>query len=186
MPDDVPDLVQRSLSGDETAMASLVERFRGQVFGLCYRMLGHRQDAEDMTQDSFVRAFRSLKGWDSRREFRPWLLAIASNRCRSFLATRARLPKPTADWEHLADARPDRQEIRDVAEEVRLALATLRAEYREALVLFHEQQMNYAEIGEVLGCPEGTVKTWVHRARRELADYLRRRGIFEESKRAVR
>lgn len=139
-----------------------------------------------MTQDSFVRAFRSLKGWDSRREFRPWLLAIASNRCRSFLATRARLPKPTADWEHLADARPDRQEIRDVAEEVRLALATLRAEYREALVLFHEQQMNYAEIGEVLGCPEGTVKTWVHRARRELADYLRRRGIFEESKRAVR
>jgi RNA polymerase sigma-70 factor, ECF subfamily len=186
LPDDVPDLVRRSLSGDQTAMASLIERFRGQVFGLCYRMLGQRQDAEDMTQESFVRAFRSLKGWDCRREFRPWLLAIASNRCRSFLATRARLPKPTAEWDHVADGRPDPRESRDVAEEVRLALGSLREEYRQALVLFHEQQMNYAEIGEVLGCPEGTVKTWVHRARRELADYVRRRGVIEEATRAVR
>jgi DNA-directed RNA polymerase specialized sigma24 family protein len=58
--EDVRELVERSLRGDQLAMAELVDRFRGQVFGLCYRMLGHRQDAEDMTQEAFVRALRNL------------------------------------------------------------------------------------------------------------------------------
>ena len=66
-------------------MAALVDRFQGQVFGLCYRMLGHRQDAEDVTQESFSRALRSLKSWDNQRAFRPWLMAIAGNRCRTWL-----------------------------------------------------------------------------------------------------
>ncbi|HJT36434.1 MAG TPA: sigma-70 family RNA polymerase sigma factor [Pirellulales bacterium] len=186
MPDDVPELVRRCLSGDEAAMAELIDRFRGQVFGLCYRMLGHRQDAEDMTQEAFVRALRSLNRWDSRREFRPWLLAIAGNRCRTLLASRRKVPRPTGEVDYLPDARPDRQQQLNLAEEVRLALSYLREEYRQALVLFHEQQLGYAEIAEVLDCPVGTVKTWVHRARRELADHLRRRGVLEETDHAVR
>ena len=186
MPDDVPELVRRCLSGDQAAMAELIDCYRGQVFGLCYRMLGHRQDAEDMTQESFVRALRSLGRWDSRREFRPWLLAIAGNRCRTLLAARRRTPRPTGEVDHLPDLRPDRQQQLNLAEEVKVALSYLREEYRQALVLFHEQQLGYAEIAEVLDCPVGTVKTWVHRARRELADHLRRRGVLEETDHAVR
>ncbi len=68
---------------EQSAVVELVETFRGQVFGLCYRMLRHRQDAEDVAQESFVRALRSLKSWDQKREFLPWLLAIAANRCRT-------------------------------------------------------------------------------------------------------
>jgi RNA polymerase sigma-70 factor (ECF subfamily) len=68
---------------------------------------------------------------------------------------------------------------------VSLALARLRDEYRQAFVLFHEQELTYVEISEVLDCPVGTVKTWVHRARRELADHLRRRGVVEESSDAL-
>ena len=165
-------------------MTDLVDRFRGQVFGLCYRMLGHRQDAEDVTQESFVRAMRSLANWDSRREFLPWLLAIAGNRCRTALASRRRLPKPSFEVEDLPDARSVRAE-RHLGEEVSLALARLRDEYRQAFVLFHEQELTYVEIAEVLDCPVGTVKTWVHRARRELADHLRRRGIVQESSDAL-
>jgi RNA polymerase sigma-70 factor (ECF subfamily) len=165
-------------------MTELVDRFRGQVFGLCYRMLGHRQDAEDVTQESFVRALRSLANWDSRRDFLPWLLAIAGNRCRTALASRRRLPKPSFEVEELPDASSLRVE-RHLGEEVSLALARLRDEYRQAFVLFHEQQLTYTEIAEALDCPVGTVKTWVHRARRELADHLRRRGVVEESSDAV-
>lgn len=165
-------------------MTELVERFRGQVFGLCYRMLGHRQDAEDVAQESFVRALRSLETWDSRRDFSPWLLAIAGNRCRSMLATRRRLPKPSCEVEDLPDARSFRTEGH-LAEEVALALGRLRDEYRQAFVLFHEQELTYAEIAEMLDCPIGTVKTWVHRARRELSSHLRRRGVVEESSDAV-
>jgi len=165
-------------------MTELVDRFRGHVFGLCYRMLGHRQDAEDVTQESFVRAIRSLANWDSRRDFLPWLLAIAGNRCRTALASRRRLPKPSFEVEELPDAHSLRVE-RHLGEEVSLALARLRDEYRQAFVLFHEQQLTYSEIAEALDCPVGTVKTWVHRARRELADHLRRRGVVEESSDAV-
>jgi RNA polymerase sigma-70 factor, ECF subfamily len=184
LPDEVCELVRRSLAGEESAMTELVDRFRGQVFGLCYRMLGHRQDAEDVAQESLARALRSLATWDSHREFRPWLLAIAGNRCRSMLEARRRLPKPSCEVEDLPDARSLRAEGH-LAEEVALALSRLRDEYRQAFVLFHEQELTYAEIAEVLECPVGTVKTWVHRARHELANHLRRRGIVGESSDAV-
>ena len=75
--------------------AALVERFERQVFALCYRMLGQREDAEDVAQESLVRALRSLRNWDSSRDFVPWLLAIAGNRCRTLLAARARRPRPS-------------------------------------------------------------------------------------------
>ena len=65
----------------------------------------------------------------------------------------------------------------DLAEEIQRAVETLREDYRICFVLFHEQEVSCAQIGEVMGCPEGTVKTWLHRARRILADYLRQRGI---------
>src|SRR6478609_10741353 len=90
--DDLRPLIRRCLTGDQGAMLALVERFRGQVFGLCYRMLGQRQDAEDVAQETFVRALRNLSQWDSSREFLPWLLAIAGNRCRSCLSRRMRRP----------------------------------------------------------------------------------------------
>jgi RNA polymerase sigma-70 factor, ECF subfamily len=186
LPDDVRELVGRCLAGDQSAMTALVEEFRGQVFGLCYRMLGHRQDAEDMVQESFVRALRSLANFDTRREFMPWLLAIAGNRCRSLLSTRRRRTVATDKLDEVADPAPDGRAARNIAEEIELALKELRPEYRQSFVLFHEQHMSYAEIAETLECPVGTVKTWVHRARRELAGYLLRRGVVEELPNAVR
>lgn len=166
-------------------MVDLVDRFRGPVFGLCYHLLRHRQDAEDAAQETFVRALRSLKSWDSNREFLPWLLAIAGNRCRTMRVTRGRhltalrLVTPASD-DSMALA-----EARTLAEEVELAMSTLRAEYRQAFTLFHQQELSYAEIAAALDCPLGTVKTWVHRARRDLISQLRRRGVLPELRNAV-
>jgi len=161
-------------------MLTLVERFRGQVFGLCFRMLGQRQDAEDATQETFVRVLKSLHRWDQARDFQPWLLAIAGNRCRTALAARRRRPASDSMVELLEDDAPDRQSANQLAEEVQLALSRLRPEYREAFVLFHDHELSYAEIAEVMSVPLGTVKTWVHRARRELIDQLRCRNAIPE------
>jgi RNA polymerase sigma-70 factor (ECF subfamily) len=178
--DDEGDLVARCLSGDGLGVRAFVDRFQGAVFGLCYRMLGHRQDAEDITQEVFVRAFRSLSHWDSTRPLKPWLFTIAANRCRTALANRSRKPifkdcdheVPAVEEEGLSAA--------ELAEEVQTALGLLREEYRLCFILFHQQDYSCAQIGEVLGCPQGTVKTWLHRARRELAEHLKRRGMDGE------
>lgn len=178
MIDDLPTLIERCRAGDQTAMAMLVEQFHGQVFGLCFRLLAHRQDAEDMTQESFIRVFKSLSKYDSNRDFRPWLFSIAGNRCRTLIATRAHRPK-TNDVvvEELLDPAPEPRGMMHVLEEVELALTGLRAEHRRAFLLFHAEHLSYLEIAATLDCPLGTVKTWVSRARRDLAAVLRERGL---------
>jgi len=177
-------LIERCRAGDSAAVRQLVCEFQGQVFGLCFRMLRQRQDAEDMAQETFVRALRSLDSFDNSREFEPWLLAIAGNRCRTMLAKRMYRPRPITLEEDYADARHDRS-AEDLNEEVDLCLDNLRDEYRQAFLLFHEQQLSYAEIGEILDCPLGTVKTWVHRARQELITQLRARGVVAENRHAA-
>jgi RNA polymerase sigma-70 factor (ECF subfamily) len=186
LPDDVRELVSRCLQGDGTAVIELVDHFRGQVFGLCYRMLRHQQDAEDAAQESFVRAIRSLKRWDPERDFTPWLLAIAGNRCRTQLATRMRRRPGAALPDEVADQRPSAHAASPLEEEVSRALGELRFEYRTAFVLFHEQELSYPEIAAAMNCPIGTAKTWVHRARRDLARALIERGVVEEYGYALR
>ena len=180
MSDNLHELVDRCLAGEQIAMVEFVDRFQGQVFGLCYRMLGHRQDAEDMAQESFVRALRSLSQWDRARDMVPWLLAIAGNRCRSLLAVRQRRPRMGSLAEQIADDNPSDDSARHLGEEVERALANVRPEYRQAFVLFHEHELSYQDIAAALSCPLGTVKTWVHRARREIIDQLRKREVLAE------
>ena len=100
--------------------AGAVERFRGQVFGLCYRMLGQRQDAEDAAQETFVRFLKNLHRWDQARDFQPWLFAIAGNRCRTALAARCRRPATEAAVDWIPDDAPDPRPAQNLAEEVRL------------------------------------------------------------------
>jgi RNA polymerase sigma-70 factor (ECF subfamily) len=184
-PGDFKALVRRCLAGDQVSMLALVERYQGQVFGLCYRMLGQRQDAEDAAQETFVRVLKNLHRWDQERDFEPWLLAIAGNRCRTALATRKRRPRWESEVELLADDEPQPWPAQQLAEEVRLALCKLRSEYRQAFILFHEHEMSYAQIADAMDIPLGTVKTWVHRARRDLVDHLRQRGVIAEARHAL-
>jgi RNA polymerase sigma-70 factor (ECF subfamily) len=174
--DDDAVLVQQCLAGDQTSLRCLIDRYQAAVFGLCFRMLGQREDAEDVAQDSLLRAFRSLSRWDAERPFKPWILAIAANRCRTFLEKRSRQPYSANDMV-VNTATAEVVESADVGEELQLALAKLREDYRMCFILFHVQELSCAEIGEILNCPQGTVKTWLHRARKELAGHLQRRGV---------
>ncbi len=179
MPMDDPALVEALRSGDPQAPRLLVERFQGVVFGLCYRMMNHQQDAEDVAQETFVRALRSMARFDARRPIRPWLLGIAANRCRTALARRSRRPTlaPAESVADRADPRAAVADPDDLAGELERALSCLRPEYRLVFVLFHEQNLMYEEIAKVISRPVGTVKTWLHRARAQLAEDLSRRGV---------
>jgi RNA polymerase sigma-70 factor (ECF subfamily) len=158
---------------------ALIERFQSEVFGLCLRMLGHRHDAEDVSQEVFLRVFRSLRRWDPSRPLKPWVMSIAVNRCRTWLSQRSRWPE-LADYLQETAAGPSSEDASELVSEIQLALTELRPEYRSVFVLFHEQGQPYEEIATALDRPVGTIKTWLHRARLEVLEHLRRRGMVSE------
>jgi RNA polymerase sigma-70 factor (ECF subfamily) len=172
-------LVGRCLRGDPEAVGSLVSRFQGDVFGLCIRLLGHRHDAEDVTQEVFLRVFRSLRRWDPSRALKPWIIGITVNRCRTWRSRRIRRPEPVDYLQDTAPARPA-DDSGELVREIEAAVAALRPEFREAFILFHEQGQPYEEIAQALDRPIGTIKTWLHRARLEVLQQLRKRGMVPE------
>jgi RNA polymerase sigma-70 factor (ECF subfamily) len=176
---DESELVRDCLAGNADSFRAFVQRFQSAVFGLCFRMLSHREDAEDVAQEVFLRAYRNLERWDSARPLKPWLLVIAANRCRTWLLTRKRRDLPAEYAENVADPAAGQMRL-DLAEELQLALDGLREEYRLCFVLYHLNDMNLAEIAAIVGSPEGTVKTWLRRARQELAEHLQRRSIYPQ------
>jgi RNA polymerase sigma-70 factor (ECF subfamily) len=173
-------LVDKCLAGHDGAFDQLVERFARLVHGVCTRMLGDRHEAEDVAQEVFLRAHRALRRWDGVRPLRGWLLAIAANRCRTQLGKRIRRPKPTDETAAIPDKRAAERVDADLAEALRSAVSALRDDYRQVFLLFHEQGLSYEEMASATGRPVGTLKTWLHRARAELLQDLRRRGWAPE------
>jgi RNA polymerase sigma-70 factor (ECF subfamily) len=150
------------------------------VFGLCLRFLRDREEARDAAQEAFVRAYESLASYDPALPFTPWLLRIARNHCLDLL--RRGKARPTIVREGGASDEVPQREIPDpdaqgaddalVQAEGRArlaaAIARLPDDHREALLLFHQEQLSYREIASVLEVPMGTVMTWLHRARQKL------------------
>jgi RNA polymerase sigma-70 factor (ECF subfamily) len=172
-------LVRRCLRGEPEAVRELVDRFQAEVFGLCLRLLNHRQDAEDVTQEVFLRVFRSLRRWDAARPLRPWIIGITVNRCRTWMAQRSRRPELVDYLQDIAPAPPP-DDSAELLREIYRALHQLRPEYRSVFLLFHEQGQPYEEIATALKRPVGTIKTWLHRARLQILERLRRRGMVPE------
>ncbi len=174
------DLARRCLSGDVTATRELVERFQHEVYGLCARLLRHHQDSEDVAQEVFLRIFRSLGKWDSTRPLRPWVLTIAVNRCRTWLAKRPKRPELI---DYIAELPGQEHAAGDgeLTAVIAAAVESLRDDYREVFILFHESGRSYEEIAEVVGRPVGTVKTWLHRARAIILEKLNELGLMPES-----
>ncbi len=173
-------LVRGCMTDDAESLQSFVQRFRDSVYRLSFKILRHHEDAEDVVQETFVRAFRSLHHWDQKRPLRPWILTIAANRCRTALARRSRSAVVTS--QDLAGSAAEkvsettRQQTAELAEEVQLQLGQLKPHLRECFLLFYQEQLSCAEIAERLDRPEGTIKTWLHRGRQQLAAGLQRRG----------
>jgi RNA polymerase sigma-70 factor (ECF subfamily) len=177
-PDDV--LVRRARGGDLAAFETLVERHRATVFRVAARLVGDH-DAEDVTQDAFLRAYHRLRHFRGEASFRTWLLRITHNSAIDSLARRRRQAEAEEpeDLEHAPDVEETRQPAERLERSERLRrlegkLELLRLEHRTVLVLRDVEGLSYEEIADVTDMPVGSVKGRLHRARAELIDFLRR------------
>jgi RNA polymerase sigma-70 factor, ECF subfamily len=180
-------LVQRCLQGDGSAWEELVRRHSRRIFNVCYRFVGNRTEAEDISQEVFLRVYRTLGTYRSAHGgFATWMTSVTRN----LLIDHYRRTKRDRQTDSLDDAmpvvenkessarRPDQQALmNELGSQVQSALTRLSPELREAVILRDLQQLEYAEIQQVLAVPEGTVKSRINRGRIELAKILSQMGV---------
>jgi len=182
------ELVRLCLKGQERAAHELVSRYQRPVFSFIFRMVRDRELAEDLAQDTFVRAFDRLAQYDPGYKFSSWLFKVGHNLTvdhirRRELDTVSIHGAPdavTSDQQEATSVtlesefeRPDELlEARELGASIEEAIERLRPEYRTAILLRHVEGYSYDEISEVMEIPLGTVKTYIHRARAELQDML--------------
>lgn len=180
--------VQRVLDGNADEYEKLVLEYQKNVYNLALRMTGDPEDAADMAQEAFIKAYSSLSGYRGDSKFSVWLYRIVSNVCLDFL--RAKKHRQTVSLSVTDDDGEDTE--LDIADEsqsperiferamtrdaVRRGLAALTPEYRQILILRELQGMSYEEIAAVLGLESGTVKSRIFRARKKLCAFLLRDG----------
>jgi RNA polymerase sigma-70 factor (ECF subfamily) len=180
-------LVERCLSGDEAAWEALVRTHTRRVYGFCYRFTGKDSEAQDLTQEVFLRVFRSLKSYRSDDgAFATWLARLSRNllidhyrRTRQDRSTESIEEQlPMIEERAATSARPEGLVAgREASELLQAALQRLSPDLREAVILRDLQELEYREIAEVLKVPEGTVKSRLNRGRAELARVLRQQRV---------
>ena len=176
--DDEPSLIERARGGDRAAFGQLVGRHQDRIFATLVRTLGSTADAEDVAQTTFLLAWRKLGQFRAEAKLSTWLTQIAVNQAASL--RRKRKPPTTLNTEDgpmpVEDDRAATASHRMEAAErdalVQSAINRLSAEHREVLVLKEFGEHDYREISEIVGCPVGTVRSRLHRARSELSDLL--------------
>jgi len=175
-------LIEQCLAGDQIAWEQIVRQNWRKVFNVAYKFVGKHDEAEDLTQDIFLKIFKALKTFDRRANFQTWIISISRNLCidhyRSVRKERQTIARDV-DSNDLQPATPERgpyaqAEHQDLKAQLRQALETLPITLRTAVVLRDLQELSYQEIADRLGLPEGTVKSRINRGRIELAHQLRR------------
>jgi RNA polymerase sigma-70 factor (ECF subfamily) len=182
-------LLARLREYDEQAFAEIVGRYEDKVFGLIYRMLGSRPEAEDVTQEVFITVFKSIDTFRGEAKFSTWLLRIAANQAKNRIKHLSRRPTEGADPDDVSQLRalPDRPsppvqaqiagpdamlEAAETDKLVQQAIADLDEDQRLLVELRDVQELSYQEIEEITGLPEGTIKSRLHRARMALKEWL--------------
>ncbi len=181
-PETIETLIQRCLKGDQLAWEAIVRQYRRKVFNVAYKFVGRHDEAEDLTQDIFLKIFKSLNTFDARANFQTWLISVSRNLCidhyRSVRKERETINRDVDASELMPIARGQSQmamlEQRDRVELLREALSALPKTLRTAVLMRDIQELSYHEIAEKLRLPEGTVKSRINRGRSELARQIRK------------
>jgi RNA polymerase sigma-70 factor (ECF subfamily) len=183
------ELVARSRTGDTESFNQLVRRWERPIFALAYRTLGREEDARDVTQETFLRAFRALSGFKGDAKFSSWLYRIALNLCRDWMRRNRRAPMvEVPEGVEIHELAADRQEtatVEDMAARAELsgavaqAMEKLPAEQRTAIILKEYHGLTFQEISELMNCPLSTAKTRVYQGLTLLRRYLAEEGKFD-------
>jgi RNA polymerase sigma-70 factor (ECF subfamily) len=175
-------LIAQCLSGDQVAWEAIVRQNWRKVFNVAYKFVGKHDEAEDLTQDIFLKIFKALKTFDRRANFQTWIISISRNLCidhyRSVRKERQMIAREvdTGDLQPVSVERGPYQAVEhgDLRVLLRQALQTLPVTLRTAVILRDLHELSYQEIADQLGLPEGTVKSRINRGRIELARQLKR------------
>jgi len=181
-PREIEAIIQRCLQGDELAWNTIVEQYRRKVFNVAYKFVGRHEEAEDLTQDIFIKIFKSLGTFDRRANFQTWLISVSRNLCIDHY-------RSVRQERQAIDHQIDPNELSPVAHEpgpiaaieqqdrvllLREALGALPESLRKAVLMRDIQELTYQEIADKLHLPEGTVKSRINRGRTELARQIRK------------
>lgn len=177
--------IKQVLKGDQDAFAEVIELYKDKVFQICYRMLGNRHEAEDISQEAFIRAYVNIHTFNQKRKFSTWLYRIATNLC----IDRIRKKKPdyyldaevtgteglTMYSQVAAEGQLPEEEVEEMElqAEIQRQILKLPDKYRSVIVLKYIEELSLQEISEILDLPLGTVKTRIHRGREALRKQLR-------------
>jgi RNA polymerase sigma-70 factor, ECF subfamily len=181
------ELVARSIGGDAESFNELITRWERPIYALAYRVIGREEDARDVCQETFLRAFRALPGFKGEAKFSSWLYRIALNLCRDWIRRQRRapvvqMPEGIEPSELAAERGPvesieelvGRRQLSAVVEE---AMRLLPDEQRTAIVLKEYHGMTFQEIADMQGCPLSTVKTRLYQGLTVLRRHLERNGV---------
>lgn len=166
------DLVKDCISGNKQAFEVLIERYRKQVFNVALRIINNYDDAGEITQTTFIKAFENLHTFDRKRKFFSWIYRIATNEAINYLKSRKRVESLDENLvssdhnpeQHIAESEQD--------ESIQQAIMQLSPEHRVVVVLCHFHNLSYKEIGTILDIPIRTVKSRLFSARRNLKELL--------------
>jgi RNA polymerase sigma-70 factor (ECF subfamily) len=181
------ELVARSMGGDAESFNELVLRWERPIYALAYRVIGREDDARDVCQETFLRAFRALPGFKGQAKFSSWLYRIALNLCRDWIRRQRRAPvlqmPEGVDPNQLAAERGPVESIEDLVGRRQLstvveeAMALLPEEQRTAIILKEYHGMTFQEIADLQGCPLSTVKTRLYQGLTVLRRHLEKSGV---------
>jgi RNA polymerase sigma-70 factor, ECF subfamily len=191
------ELVTRATAGDLESFNQLVARWERPIYALAYRTLGREEDARDVAQEAFMRAYRGLRGFKGQAKFSSWLYRITLNLCRDWIRRERRAPVVSlpegTDPTDLADERAAPTESvedlvarREMSDAVARAMAELPEEQRAAILLKEYHGLTFQEIADMLGCPLSTVKTRLYQGLSVLRRRLERQQAEETSLRRAR
>jgi RNA polymerase sigma-70 factor (ECF subfamily) len=180
------ELVSRSIGGDADSFNQLVLRWERPIYALAYRVIGREEDARDVCQETFLRAFRALGGFRGQAKFSSWLYRIALNLCRDWVRRQRRTPvvqlPEDVDVMELAVSREPTEPIEDLVARhdltrlVEKAMARLPEEQRTAIILKEYHGLTFQEIADLVGCPLSTVKTRLYQGLTVLRRDLNQKG----------
>jgi RNA polymerase sigma-70 factor (ECF subfamily) len=183
------ELVDRSKTGDKESFNQLVRRWERPIFALAYRTLGREEDARDVTQETFLRAFRALPGFKGDAKFSSWLYRIALNLCRDWMRKERRTPVVAVpeglDVEQLVSEHHPTASVEDLAARAELSRGVAKAmehlpdEQRTAILLKEYHGLTFQEIADMTNCPLSTAKTRVYQGLSLLRKHLAEQGQFE-------
>ncbi|MEE9169543.1 MAG: sigma-70 family RNA polymerase sigma factor [bacterium] len=174
-------LIRQCLEGQSKSFEVLIDRYQKGIYNAAFRMLNNVQDAEDITQSVFIKAYENLNSFDFKHKFFNWIYRMAINESLNLMKQKKRFAGMETDYASTDDSPEEMFEAAELSERIGSSLMCLSAEYRILIILRHLQDLSYREVSYILEIPEKTVKSRLFTARQIFKDVLMKRGIVKNA-----